>query len=256
MSAAVIDARAVAPARMDSVTLDVWLLDLEAPAHAQRSLRSTLSKDELELATRFRFRRDAERFVAGRGQLRRILAGLLECDPAALRFAYGPSGKPSLPGRSGLGFNLAHAQALGLLAVAENAEVGVDIELHSTPGQDWEELAHRFFAPEEVRALMALPASQRDVGFLRCWTHKEAYVKALGDGLQLPLRDFAVSLAPGKPALLRWSRRAGELERWTLMDLSELCSEGAAESGNESAVAAACLEGDVSRVLLHREAPW
>jgi 4'-phosphopantetheinyl transferase len=256
MSTAVIDARAAEPARTGSTALELWLLDLEVTAHAQRSLRSTLSQDELERAARFRFRRDAERFVAGRGQLRRILAGLLECDPAALRFAYGPSGKPSLRGGADLSFNLAHTQALGLLAVTADAKVGVDIESHSAPVQDCEELAHGFFAPAEVRTLMALPRSQRDVAFLRCWTRKEAYVKALGDGLQLPLEDFAVSLAPGTPARLRWCRRAGELERWTLMDLSELCGERAAKIGSGSAVAAACVEGGVSQVNLHQETPW
>lgn len=233
------------PPGCESVTLEVWRFSLEVAPRALADLRTTLSDDERERAARFRFRRDAERFVSGRGQLRRILAGLLGEESATLRFAYGGSGKPSVQGQPDLGFNLAHSHTLALLAVARGTDVGVDVESGPPPQSACEEIAPSFFAPEEAHTLMALPAAQRDAAFLRCWTRKEAYVKALGDGLQIPLQDFAVSLAPEEPARLRWCRRAGERERWTLLDLSH-CFEGAS--------AAACVGRPVSRVCLH-EAP-
>ena len=96
--------------------------------------------------------------------------------------------------------------------ITEGAAVGVDIESSPAARGACDEVAEAYFAPAEVSALKALPRDQRDSAFLRCWTRKEAYVKALGDGLQVPLEDFAVSLGPGEPARLRWCRRA---ERWT-----------------------------------------
>ena len=230
------------------MTLDVWPISLDPPAGALARLRATLSDDELERASRFRFRRDADRFVAGRGQLRRLLGRLVDVEPASLRFAYGPAGKPALEGHPSLGFNLAHSGGVGLLAVAPEVAVGVDVEASPDPLGACEEIAPMYFAPEEMRTLAALPRAQRGAGFLRCWTRKEAYVKALGDGLQMPLDDFSVSLGPEEAPRLRWCRRPAELERWTLVDLSHMTA---------SATAAACVEGPVSALRSHRQpAPW
>jgi 4'-phosphopantetheinyl transferase len=255
VSGAVIDAGIGAPARRNSTPLEVWVYSLDVAPADLRSLRLVLSGDELDRAARFRFRQQAERFVAARGRLRHILAGLVGSHPAGLRLTYGPWGKPALADESPLRFNLAHSDGLAIVAVAWEVEVGVDIEGGAAARRDREHLLHSFLAPEEARALAALPAAQREVAFLRCWTRKEAYVKALGEGLRVPLKDFAVSLAPEEPARLRWCRHPGELERWTLVDLSELCAQRAAECGLTGAVAAACVEGEVRAVRLHAGAP-
>lgn len=242
MSAAMIDSPLQESAARE-VTLDLWPIPLDLPGPDLIQLRMTLSAEERERAASFRFRRDADRYTAGRGQLRRILGRLAGVDPAALRFAYGVAGKPFLEGVSGLGFNLAHSGAQGLLAVAE-VEVGVDLESSPATPDACEEIAPAYFAAEEMRALEALPRGEREQAFLRCWTRKEAYVKALGDGLQVPLDAFSVSLRRGEPARLRSSRLPGELERWSLVDLSHL---------TPGATAAACVEGPIVAIRPHRQ---
>jgi 4'-phosphopantetheinyl transferase len=245
MSTAMIDSplqESVAP----EVTLDLWRIPLDLPGPDLTQLRINLSLGERERAASFRFRRDADRFTAGRGQLRRILGRLAGVDPAALRFAYGPAGKPFLEEVTGLGFNLAHSGAQGLLAVA-GVEVGVDLESSPAPPGACEEIAPAYFAAEEMRALETLPRGEREQAFLRCWTRKEAYVKALGDGLQVPLDAFSVSLRRGEPARLRSSRLPGELERWSLVDLSHL---------TPGATAAACVEGSIAAIRPHRQEQW
>ncbi len=227
------------------MTLDVWPISLDVPAAVLADLRATLSDDELERASRFRFRRDAERFTAGRGLMRRILGEYLDVDSTSLRFAYGPAGKPSLEDHPDLGFNLAHSGGQGLLAVAGDAAVGVDIEVSADARGACEDIAPTYFAPAEVEELEALLATERSEAFLRCWTRKESYVKALGDGLQMPLDDFTVSFGPHDPPRLRWCRRPEEVGRWSLVDLSHLTG---------GATAAACVEGEVAAIRAHRQA--
>lgn len=247
MRAATLDSPNGKAAARNRVALDVWSFGLDPPDGVLTDLSEALSGDELERAESFRFRRDAERFAAGRGRLRRILAGLLDNDPAALRFTYGPAGKPALKGYPKLGFNLAHSGGLALLAVAEGATVGVDVELSPPDRGACEEISPAYFSAEEVESLAALGGAQREAAFLRCWTRKEAYVKALGDGLQVPLDGFSVSLGPGEPARLRSCRKAGEVERWTLADLSCMTA---------GATAAVCLDRPILTTRLHRQARW
>jgi 4'-phosphopantetheinyl transferase len=180
-------------------------------------LEQSLSPDELERAGRFRFPKDRAHFVAAHGALRHILAGYLECRPAELRFSYGASGKPALApgwGADTLRFNLSHSHGLALCAVALSREVGVDLEF-VRPLLGDSAIPERFFSPAEVLALRALPAESQPEAFFNCWTRKEAYIKARGEGLSIPLDSFEVSLAPGEPAALvkapdrsRWSLRA------------------------------------------------
>jgi 4'-phosphopantetheinyl transferase len=175
-----------------------------------------LDGPERERAKRFRFRRDRDFFVARRGALRQLLGGLLEVPGERLRFSVGPRGKPLLPGAP-LSFNLSRSGAFALFAVAGGSEVGVDLErIRAIPDRD--RIAERFFSPRELEALGALPPHQRDEAFFLCWTRKEAYVKARGEGLSLPLDSFSVSLSAGDPdALLEG---APENSAWSLIDLS------------------------------------
>jgi 4'-phosphopantetheinyl transferase len=150
-----------------------------------------------------------------------LLARYLGEDPAGLRFEYGEFDKPSLAGGSEISFNLAHSGAVVLFAFTRAGEVGIDVELAESRARD-ERLAERFFSAAEVAVLHALPRSERPGAFLRCWTRKEAFLKARGDGLQLALDTFDVSLAPGQPvAVMRteWSRT--EPTEWSLSDLSD-----------------------------------
>jgi len=198
----------------------VWRASLDQPADAVRHLEGRLSLDELERADRFRFDTDRRRFVVGRGILRSVLGGYLDMPPEELRFRYGEFGKPALdePGPS---FNVSHAGPMALFAFASALEIGVDIEL-STAGQEGERIAKHFFSPAEVRHLRSLPGRHRPAAFLACWTRKEAFIKARGDGLSLPLDAFDVGFGPGQPCrLLRTAWSLDEPGEWHLVDLSD-----------------------------------
>jgi 4'-phosphopantetheinyl transferase len=140
-----------------------------------------------------------------------------------LRFGYNPYGKPALvgeEGEKGLRFNVSHSHGLALYAITRGREIGVDLE-RIRPFPDLIGLAERFFSPKEVAALRTLPAPMQTEAFLTCWTRKEAYIKAKGEGLSLPLSQFEVSLAPGEPsALLRTQWDALEASRWSLHALT------------------------------------
>jgi 4'-phosphopantetheinyl transferase len=184
-------------------------------------LHDLLAPDERARAEQMRFARDSRRFIAGRGMLRRTLAATANCHPAKLRIAAGPQGKPYLPYYPELRFNAAGSGGVGLVATTISLELGVDLELDE-PRLQGLDVARRFFAVREVEALEALPPTERPAAFLRCWTRKEAYLKALGIGLHADLNSFEVSLAPNEPAELRWSAAPAECERWTLVDCSAL----------------------------------
>jgi len=181
----------------------VWRAYLNQDARTRRRLHDTLSPDERARAARFHFEVDREYFIVGRGVLRAILGRYLGASPAAVRFDYGPYGKPSLAGATGgaLEFNVSNSHRVALYALTRSRRLGVDVELinerHSGP-----EIAERFFSAAEVSALRALPEEERTPAFFNCWTRKEAYIKALGEGLSHPLHSFSVSLVPGAPAAL------------------------------------------------------
>ncbi len=176
--------------------LDVWLFPLD-----RGDLDECLSRDERDRAARFRFARDRQRFVARRGQLRRLLGEYLACSPGEIAFDDNAFGKPMVRGAGDLKFSASHSGDLGLCVIAQGTDVGCDLERRqphlADPGA-----AERLFAPDEKRALAALPSAQWTEGFFNCWTRKEAYVKALGLGLSHPLDGFEVSLAPGARAAL------------------------------------------------------
>lgn len=198
--------------------LDIVSYSLDVADSELRRLTAFLSAEECLRAAQFRFRRSRRRFVVGRGRLREILGQRTCRDPHSLRFAYGPNGKPELADSS-VRFNLSHCEGVALLAVTCGRDVGVDVE-RLRPVADLELVAERFFSSLEVRALRALPTAKRDAAFLRCWTRKEAYVKAVGGGLSMGLRDFAVSLHDGEPAGIVWAAEPSEARRWSVSDLS------------------------------------
>jgi len=195
----------------------VWAAGLDDLPEA--ALRAPLSADERERGGRFHFERDRRRFVTARGLLRVLLGRYLDVDPARLRFGYGPRGKPFLAGGEPLRFNLSHSGGLTLLAFARGCEVGVDIE-QERPVPESEDIARHYFSAREWAELSRLRAAEWRAGFFRCWTRKEAFIKATGDGLSRPLDAFDVTLAPGEPArLLRVLAEPEAAHRFWLEDL-------------------------------------
>jgi 4'-phosphopantetheinyl transferase len=192
----------------------LWLVDLDA-ADADGA-QTLLSSDETARAARFVFDRHRARFIAGRAALRRILAGELGLDPAALAFRYGPAGKPSLEDGNdpSLQFNLSHSDRYAVVAVRRGGAVGVDIE-KERPLADVMRLAQTAFSPSELEELRATAAESRERAFFTGWTRKEAYIKARGDRLAV-LESFDVSLDLDRARLMRVDGQPAEPARWAL----------------------------------------
>ena len=203
--------------------IHVWFVSLDHVGSSFDRLAQVLSVDERTRAQRFHFERDRRRFVVRRGLLRTILGCYVGVEADRLQFCYGYYGKPALAETSGGGtlrFNLSHSQGLALYAVTRHREIGVDLEC-IRPILEAEQIAERYFSARENAVFRALPAHEKLWAFFNCWTRKEAYLKALGDGLARPLDEFDVSLAPGELARLLYIRGdPEEVCRWSLQDLT------------------------------------
>lgn len=194
----------------------IWRVSLDRPLDSLQRLALILSPDEQQRAARFRFERDRHRFIVGRGTLRTILAKYLTTEPEQIQFRYSRSGKPSLDdslAKSGLVFNLSHSQDLMLCAIAQNIQLGIDLEyLRSV--SDLENLTKRFFSEKEYLAIQALPVEQRLESFFHHWTCKEALLKAIGEGL-VDLSKVELAIANGNAQLTRWDGET-RLHKWQI----------------------------------------
>lgn len=208
--------------RFEPVTrgaIGVWLISW--PSVRLEGCEAVLSADERARASRFAFERDRRCFVATRGVLRTLIAWQLEADASRLEFAYDAYGKPSLSGlwRGVLDFNVSHSGEAAVVALSRTGAVGVDVE-QVRPIGDRDAIARRTFAPREAAAIRALDEAARDEAFFTCWTRKEAFVKATGEGLSYPLHEFVVSVDPlAAQPLLDVRGDAMETRRWTLRAL-------------------------------------
>ena len=214
----------------------LWRLYLDKLAVDEKRWRALLSQHEITRADRFHFKSDRQNFTATRALLRILLGAYIACDPKELTFLYGEREKPSLAPSLGGGqveFNVSHSGARALIAIARGRAVGVDIE-QIRDNLDHQALAKRFFSTAEQRALSALDPSEQCLGFFRCWTRKEAYIKAQGSGLALPLNAFDVSISPGEQnALLATRPDASQAALWSICPLdagpgyeAALCGQG------------------------------
>lgn len=192
----------------------------DTPECSVPSWGAVLSPDEIDRAARFRVEHARRSYIATRLALRFLLARYLGEAPHAIRFQYGSKGKPELAAPAGIHFNVSHSGGFAVLAFSWDGEIGVDVErIH--PMEDMLDIAERFFSAEEAADLRSLPACERVDAFFRCWTRKEAYVKAVGDGLFIPLDSFRVTLRRGEPAeFIHFRNDAAAARRWTLMNLN------------------------------------
>lgn len=208
---------------LENDEVHVWRAPLDVEVSQIESHYELLTGEETARAGRYYFDRDRRRFIVGRGLLRIMLGRYLKADPKGIRLGTTPHGKPELAGENGnetVRFNLSHSDGLALYAFTRSRRIGVDLELISRHHGD-ERIPERFFSPREVRALRRLSADVQLEAFFNCWTRKEAYIKAIGDGLSMPLDQFDVSLAPGEPAAL-FSTKGDprEASRWSLQALA------------------------------------
>jgi 4'-phosphopantetheinyl transferase len=203
--------------------IHVWATSLAAPPDILKNFATVLSPDETARANKFKFEKHRNRFIAGRGALRQILASYLPLNPAGLRFVYSTNGKPALAAEladSGIHFNLAHTEDLALFAVTRIATVGVDVE-GIRPVSDVDALVARFFSERENEAFQKVPDTEKAAAFFNLWTRKEALLKATGEGITRSLDLVEVSFLPGESArLLAISGDTVKAAEWSLHELS------------------------------------
>lgn len=206
---------------LDENTVHVFLVDLEVSDEQLEKLSCLLSPSELARGERLHFAADRQSYIARRAATRQILARFLEQRPEELSFTTGPQGKPQLDGLAPdlqLRFNISRSASRCLCAVARGRDVGVDIELVREI-DDLESLVQSQFSPSESSEILRLPDEPRREAFFRCWTRKEALVKANGQGLSIPLDLFTVSVQLDA-ALVETRFDPDEVNRWSLVDVS------------------------------------
>ena len=224
----------------------VWYVNLSKDTDVTR-LEPLLSPEEIQRAGRFRFPEHRQRFVITRGSLRRLLGSYLGIEASEVAFTYSAEGKPSLDvlHESDLQFNVSHSGDLAAFGFAKGRRLGVDVELMRRD-IDVVDIPRRFFSCAEQRDMERLEGEKKYQAFFNCWTRKEAYVKALGSGLSLPLRDFDVSLLPNQPPQILATRPDASLAaQWSLASL---------DLGSQYA-AAVVVEGKIRRLELREFAP-
>jgi len=213
--------RLASPPTLSTGRVDVWSVHLDERAKAN-SETGVLSPDEITRAGRFHFEKDRLHFIRCRSALRFLLAYYLKIPADEIRFEYLTGGKPQLVLRQNPGalqFNVSHSAGMALIAVSSDHRLGVDVE-RIREDVDTAALAERFFSVRERAGLRALPAQLHVLGFFACWTRKEAFLKATGDGLAFPLADFSVTTHPDSdPKLeeIKGNRETGD--RWFLADV-------------------------------------
>lgn len=197
----------------------VWRLQLDWPEERIGALRALLSPEELRRAERFLRSEHGRRFSVVHGVLRLILSEYLKVAPKAIQFKKNEYGKPFLTHKTPVEFNLSHSGELALVALTAGRPLGVDLEQYRER-LEMEKISKRYFSSTEYSQLMKLPDGQREEAFYACWTRKEAYIKARGEGLSLGLDRFDVAFVPGAPpALLRFEKNRDEVDRWSFIDL-------------------------------------
>ncbi|REJ75569.1 MAG: 4-phosphopantetheinyl transferase [Acidobacteria bacterium] len=191
---------------MENDLIDIYFADLDSHPVPITSAQIVLSEDEVERSLRFKFEILGARFLTRRWLLRQLLSERTDQPPAKLEFEYGEFGKPSLKGNSSVHFNLSHSSRWCAIAICEASEIGVDIE-EIEDISETELVSSRFFTDSEADRIRSAPDVQ--TGFFKCWTRKEAVIKAVGTGLSMPLDKFQVSLEESSPKL-EWIGIDGE----------------------------------------------
>jgi 4'-phosphopantetheinyl transferase len=190
------------PSTFADNAIEVVTTRLDIAPEPIAELAKLLSNAERQRASRFAFDHDRRRYTVARAQLRQLLAARLGVLPESVELTYGAYGKPALARRFAdlkLCFNISHSEDIAVYAFAFDREVGIDVEA-IRPLSDADAIASRFFSRRENITYCALNPCDRPLAFFNCWTRKEAFIKALGDGLYRPLDRFDVSLTPGEPA--------------------------------------------------------
>ena len=197
----------------------IWTLRVEASDSVAANLESVLTPEEKERAARFRFESLRRSFVVTRGVLRCLLGRYSDVHPSRIRFNYGLKGKPALAPATGIEFNTTHSDGVAVFGFTLGCPIGLDLE-RIRPLSDIQQIAEHFFCSEEAAEIMSSRPDERERAFFHCWTRKEAYIKATGDGLSVPLDSFRVTLQPDEPAgFIHLGHDRNAANAWRLHDL-------------------------------------
>jgi 4'-phosphopantetheinyl transferase len=205
--------------RLCGADVHVWVVRSEASPSSVQGLSATLSPDEKKRSESFRFEHLKTRFCISRGLLRCFLGAYLATPPRDIRLSYGRYGKPSVAGVEAFQFNLAHSEDVIVYAFGFGSALGVDVE-HIRDLEDIEAIARHFFSAEEAADLGSVELQKRLDAFFACWTRKEAYIKATGEGLSASLSTFRVAFRPNEaPSFVHIDGSALEARSWSLYSL-------------------------------------
>jgi 4'-phosphopantetheinyl transferase len=199
--------------------IHIWCASLNISHEELSHHVSLLSLDEKARAERFYFEKDRDHFIVGRGLLRTIISYYLKVEPAQIIFFYEEYGKPALKSElrdKTFEFNLSHSKGLALYIFSWNRKVGIDVEyIHSMP--DMDDFAERFFSPRESAFINSLSGQQKEIAFFKLWTCKEAFLKANGNGLTVPINEVEISLeSEGSVTLEAIGEEKEQISHWQL----------------------------------------
>jgi 4'-phosphopantetheinyl transferase len=185
--------------KIDKYSAHVWCADLNKSANEIIELHAVLSEDEKQRAARFHFDKDRNHFVVARGILRQLLSRYIDVEPQKIIFSYSEHGKPFVDQQYNLQFNVSHSHGIALYAFTREPSVGIDIE-YKDRQCDIDSIVERYFSSNEVHIIKNLTGTEKVQAFFNGWARKEAFLKALGQGLSYPLANVEVTLIPDKPA--------------------------------------------------------
>ncbi len=201
---------------MNKENVHIWQIDIEALSTNVDFFYSYLNGDEKTRANKFRFQKDYNVFVITRAVLRTLLSQYLNLDARKLDFQYMEHGKPFLKHDTLLKFNVSHSGSMAIIGLVNNHEIGVDIE-YIKKDFDVLDIAENFFSADEISRLRIKSANELYPSFYRCWTRKEAFIKAESSGLSYPLDSFSVSLDNDSEAeLLSLDSNQQEKNKWKM----------------------------------------
>jgi 4'-phosphopantetheinyl transferase len=203
---------------LNSNDVHIWTITLDNPPLPITELTSFLSEDEQKKSDRYKFDTDRNKFIICRGMLRMILSKYINTDPKSLNFEYTDKGKPSLT-NSELSFNLSHAENLAVYGITMNKNIGIDIE-YLQKKSSFEDIAKRFFLPQEYAQIKQLPEQDKSRAFFYIWTGKEAYFKATGEGISAGLDQIEISLNDQeKPEIIKIKNDREITTNWQIFNL-------------------------------------
>lgn len=233
---------------LEADEVHVWCVELETSAELIGWFERLLCPEEIARADKFRFPALRAAFVAARGVLRSLLTQYNEVAADDIQFVYGVRGKPAITGSTRVRFNMAHSGGYACYAFGIERELGIDLEQHrSMP--DLESIAERFFSAQEFQDLLSLPENERLQAFFDCWTRKESFIKAVGDGLFMPLDSFRVTVRPGEPAELLAMPDEQKNSHWTLQELPAPEGYSSALTVERAPTRLRCFRGTAAEVV-------